>query len=292
MKHRVIIIVMAALFFGCSGNGDKADAYGTFEATEVMVSAETSGKILKFDVAEGFEIEEGSVIALIDTTLIHLQKLEADAGMQAVRTKINAVNAQNDILNQQIDNVRVNLLRIENMLKDGAATKKQYDDLLGQIEVLQKQIIANNTQKTSISAELAVFDSKKATLDEQIRRNCVKSPLTGTVIARYAEEGELITAGRPLVKIADLSGIRLKVYVSGAQLSDLRIGANCTVRIDQGKKGYLSFPGAISHISDKAEFTPKIIQTKKERVALVYAVTIAVNNDGAMKTGMPGEAIF
>ncbi len=292
MKHIAIIIVFMYILNGCTRKEEKADAYGTFEATEVIISAETSGRIMKFDVTEGSEVEMGTSIALIDTTMFHLQKLEADAGMQAIGTRTIAVNAQNEILAQQIENVKVNLARIENMLKDDAATQKQYDDLAGQISVLHKQIAANNTQKASIAAELAVIESKKATLNKQIDRSWVKSPLTGTVVARYAEEGEMITTGRPLVKIADLSVIRLKVYVSGAQLSDLRIGGTCTVRVDHGEKGYKAFPGTIAYIADKAEFTPKIIQTKEERVALVYAVTIDVRNDGTMKPGMPGEAIF
>jgi HlyD family secretion protein len=292
MKTRSLIIIAAVMLAGCNNKADEADAYGNFEATEVIVSAETSGRILKFDVIEGSEIDKGSEIALVDTTLFHLQKAEINAGMMSVRTHINSINAQNDILNQQIDNLNINIARIENMLKDDAATKKQYDDLTGQVAVLQKQIAANNTQKTSIAAELSVYESKKATLNEQVVRSSVKSPIKGTIIEKYSEGGELTAAGKPLVKIADLSVIKLKVYVSGAQLGSVKIGQQCTVRIDDGKKGYSSFTGTISYISGKAEFTPKIIQTKEERVTLVYAVTIDVKNDGTMKSGMPGEAIF
>jgi HlyD family secretion protein len=292
MKTRSIIIIAAVMLAGCKNGADEADAYGNFEATEVIVSAETSGRILKFDVTEGSEIDKGSEIALVDTILFHLQKAEINAGMMSVRTRVNTINAQNDILNQQIDNLNINIARIENMLKDDAATKKQYDDLTGQVAVLRKQIAANNTQKTSIAAELSVYESKKATLDEQVARSSVKSPLKGTIIEKYSEAGELTAAGKPLVKIADLSLIKLKVYVSGAQLGSVKIGQQCTVRIDDGKKGYSSFTGIIGNISGKAEFTPKIIQTKEERVTLVYAVTIDVKNDGTMKSGMPGEAIF
>jgi HlyD family secretion protein len=178
------------------------------------------------------------------------------------------------------------------MLKDDAATKKQYDDLTGQVAVLQKQIAANNTQKASIAAELSVYESRRATLDEQVTRSSVKSPIKGTIIEKYSEAGEMTAAGKPLVKVADLSLMKLKVYISGAQLGDIKLGQECTVRVDDGKKGYTSFPGTISYISGKAEFTPKIIQTKEERVTLVYAVTIDVKNDGTMKSGMPGEAIF
>jgi len=292
MKTRSLIIIAAVIFTGCRNGADEADAYGNFEATEVIVSAETSGRILKFEVTEGTDIDKGSEIALIDTTLFHLQKAEINAGMKSVRTRISTISAQNDILNQQIDNINININRIENMLKDDAATKKQYDDLAGQVAVLQKQVAANNTQKTSVAAELSVYESKKATLNEQLTRSSVKSPLKGTVIEKYSEVGELTAAGKPLVKIADLSLIRLKVYVSGAQLGSIKTGQDCIVRIDEGEKGYRSFTGYVSYISGKAEFTPKIIQTKEERVTLVYAVTIDVKNDGTLKSGMPGEAIF
>jgi HlyD family secretion protein len=292
MKTRSFILIAAVILTGCKNKSDQADAYGNFEATEVIVSAETSGRILKFNVTEGTEIEQDSEIALIDTTLFHLQKAEINAGMKGVRTRISSINAQDDILSQQIENLNVNITRIENMLKDDAATKKQYDDLAGQVAVFEKQIAANNTQKASIAAELSVYESKKATLNEQLLRSCVKSPLKGTVIEKYSEAGEMTAAGKPLVKIADLSLMKLKVYVSGAQLGSLKIGNECTVRVDNGEKGYTSFQGTISYISGKAEFTPKIIQTKEERVTLVYAVTIDVKNDGTMKSGMPGEAIF
>ena len=292
MKANLFLIIPAVLLTACNNKSDQADAYGNFEATEVIVSAETSGRILKFDLTEGTEIEKGSEIALIDTTMFHLQKAEIDAGMKGVRTRISTINAQNDILTQQIDNLRVNIARIENMLKDDAATKKQYDDLSGQVAVLEKQITANNTQKASIAAELSVYESKKATLNEQVTRSIVKSPINGTIIEKYSEAGEVTAAGKPLVKIADLSLVKLKVYVSGAQLGSIKIGQDCTVRVDDGEKGYKSFTGTISYISGKAEFTPKIIQTKEERVTLVYAVTIDVINEGTMKSGMPGEAIF
>ena len=285
-------MIVTLLLAGCKNETDEADAFGNFEAVEVVVSSETSGKILKFDIAEGTDIEQGAEIALIDTTMFHLQKAEINAGMKSVRTRIGSINAQNDILGQQIENLNVNIARIDNMLRDDAATRKQYDDLTGQVAVLQKQIAANNTQKASIAAELLVYESKKATLNEQIARSCVRSPLKGTLIEKYAEAGEVTAAGKPLAKVADLSLIKLKVYISGAQLPGIKTGQSCTGRIDDGEKGYRSFPGTVSYISGKAEFTPKIIQTKEERVTFVYAVTIDVKNDGSMKSGMPGEAIF
>lgn len=292
MKTYLFLIITAVLLTACQNNSDKADAYGNFEATEILVSAETSGRILKFIPTEGTEIDKDSEIAMIDTTLYNLQKGEIEAAMKGVRIRISSINAQNDILRQQIDNLNVNISRTENMLKDDAATKKQFDDLSGQVAVLEKQIAANNTQKASVAAELSVYESKKATLNEQIYRCSVKSPLKGTLIEKYAEAGELAATGKPLAKIADLTLIRLKVYVSGAQLGKIKTGQEVIVRIDNGKKDYSSFTGKISYISGKAEFTPKIIQTKEERVTFVYAVTIDVQNDGSMKSGMPGEAIF
>jgi HlyD family secretion protein len=292
MKTRSLIIIAAIVLAGCKNNTGKADAYGNFEATEVIVSSETNGRILEFNVTEGSDIEKGSAIASVDTTLYHLQKAEIDAGMKSVRTRISSISAQNGIFNQQIENLRINISRIEKMLKDDAATKKQYDDLSGQLAVLEKQIAANNTQKASVASELSVYDSKKATLNEQVIRSIIKSPIKGTVIEKYAEAGELTAAGKPLIKIADLSTVRLKVYVSGAQLGSVKTGQQCTVRTDKGKKEYNTFSGTVSYISGKAEFTPKIIQTKEERVTLVYAVTIDVKNDGTLKSGMPGEAIF
>jgi HlyD family secretion protein len=292
MKTRSLIFIAAVLLVGCNNKSDKADAFGNFEATEVIISAETNGRIMQFDLQEGIQVDKGAIIALIDSTIFHLQKAEINAGMKSVTTRISSINAQNDILNQQIENLNVNISRIGKMLKDDAATQKQYDDLTGQVAVFQKQISANNTQKAAVAAELAVYESKKTTLNEQIARCLVKSPLKGTVIEKYSEAGEITATGKPLVKIADLSVIKLKVYVSGAQLGSVKIGQQCTVRIDNGEKGFSSFTGTISYISEKAEFTPKIIQTKEERVILVYAVNIDVINDGSLKSGMPGEAIF
>jgi HlyD family secretion protein len=292
MKTSTLIIISLFLLTGCKSKKQEADAFGNFEATEVIISSETSGRIIKMNVAEGSQVEKDSEIALIDTTVLNLQRAEIEAGIKSIRTRLTSTTAQNDILEQQIDNLNVNVKRIENMLKNDAATQKQYDDLAGQVEVLKKQIAANNTQKLSISAEISVYDSKKATINEQLSRSIVKSPLSGTLIEKYSEAGEITAAGKPLAKIADMSVMKLKAYVSGSQIGKIKTGQQCTVRIDDGNKGYKSFTGTISYISEKAEFTPKIIQTKEERVTLVYAVNIDVTNDGSLKSGMPGEAIF
>ena len=292
MRKIVLPILIISLLAGCGKKSDQADAYGNFEADEVIVSSETNGKIINFTVTEGSVIEKNYEMALIDTTILHLQKAEIEASKKGIRARLNSITAQNGILEQQIINIDVNIDRFEKMLKDDAATQKQLDDLTGQKAVLKKQIEANNTQKASVEAELSVANSKESLLDEQIKRAMIKSPINGTIVEKYAEAGEITAAGKPLVKIADMSVIKLKVYVSGAQLGEIKTGESCTVRIDDGIKGYRSYTGIISHVSEKAEFTPKIIQTKDERVTLVYAVTIDVNNDGTLKSGMPGEAIF
>ena len=292
MKIKSLFIATLVLTTGCHNGEETADAYGNFEATEILVSAETSGRILRFSLAEGSDVEEGAEIALVDTTFFHLQKAELEANRESIRTRLRTLDAQNGILQQQVANLNREIGRMEKLLRDDAGTQKQYDDLTGQAEVLKKQIAANNTQKASVSAELSVVDSKKALPAEQLKRCSIKSPLKGTLLEKYAGTGEMTTAGKPLAKIADLSVIRLKAYVSGSQLGQLVTGAACTVRVDEGEKGYRSYPGKITRISEKAEFTPKIIQTKEERVTLVYAVTIDVQNDGTLKSGMPGEAFF
>lgn len=282
----------ALILSACDRNNAEADAFGSFEATEITVSAESNGRILRMEVTRGTNVTAGDEIALTDTTMLHLQRNELEAAMAGVAVRTRSVNAQNEILKQQMANLSVNLERVGNMLRDEAATQKQYDDLKGQMEVLEKQVAANNVQKSAISAELEVFTAKKMLIDEQLNRCLVRSPISGTVIEKYAEAGELTSPGRPLVKVADLTVMKLRVYVSGAQLGDLRLGETCTVRIDEGEKGYRSYTGTITHIASKAEFTPKIIQTKESRVTLVYAVTIEVPNDGSLKSGMPGEVLF
>ncbi len=292
MKKGIWLMAFIAGCISCGNQTDQADAYGTFEATEVILSSQTTGPVLRFEASEGMKIAMDEEIALIDTSLFHFQKAELEATMQSVRTKTGTIAAQNEILKEQIANLNVNIDRTGNMLKADAATRKQYDDLTGQLAVLQKQIAANNAQMSSVASELSVLNAKRNTLLEQEARCSVRSPIHGVLVEKYVQAGEMVTAGKPVAKIADLSVMNLKVYVSGAQLGKLRTGQNCKVQIDDGKKGYRSFTGRVAVVAARAEFTPKIIQTKEERVTLVYAVTIEVKNDGTLKSGMPGEAIF
>ena len=293
MKKIILLSLIAAVItISCSKNDNEADAWGNFEVREVMISAQGNGQIIDFPANEGDKVQEGDIIAVIDTSVLDLKLNELRASMKAVSTRIAVISSQSGIFKQQISNAKVDLERVHKMLQDGAATQKQFDDISGKIAVLEKQIGANNSQKSSVASELNVLESKLLQIEDQKLRSVIKAPLPGTVLSKYAEKGEITTAGKPLVKIANLDLVRLKVYVSGGQLSQVKIGNNCKVRIDKGKEDYYEYDGNIIIVSDKAEFTPKIIQTKEERVSMVYAVTINVKNDGKIKSGMPGEAIF
>ncbi len=292
MKKYLIIILTLSTVTACVNKESQADAWGNFEADEVIISSETSGRIITMDIDEGSVVESGAVLAVTDTIMLRLQRDELSAAMSGALSRLTVINSQNRIVSQQMDNLQVNVERTVRMLAEGAATQKQLDDLTGQIEVLKRQQEANNSQKATVQAEISSVEAKRAILDEQIRRSTVRAPFTGTIMEKYALCHELTAPGKPLIKISDLRMMKLKVWVSGAQLADVHTGSKCIARIDDGEKGYREFQGTIAHISDKAEFTPKIIQTKEERVTLVYAVTIDVPNDGSIKAGMPGEAIF
>ena len=303
MNTRLIIPLIVAFLAGCSGTDEQADAFGTFEATEVIVSSESNGRILSIEVTEGVKIEKGEEIALIDTTLFNLQKDEIDAGMKAVKTRVSSLNAQNDILNQQIENINLNISRIENMLKNDAATQKQHDDINTQIAVYQKQIAVNKqqikvqesttgTQNRSILSQSNPLKKSVAQIEDQLKRTNIKNPVNGTVLTRYVMAGEFASPGKALYSIGDLSEITLRVYVTGTQFAQIKLNQSVKVFVDSTNKTYKEYPGVITWISDKAEFTPKTIQTKDERANLVYAVKVHVKNDGLLKIGMYGEVKF
>ncbi len=292
MKKLVIPVIMLLAAAGCGRGESDADAWGTFEAEEIIISAESSGRIISMDVTEGMMVAGGAVIAVTDTTMLVLQREELDAVTAQAQARLAGIAAQDAVIRQQMDNLAVNIERTRRMLADGAATQKQLDDLTGQMEVLLRQAEANGTQRRSVAAEQQGINAKRALLNEQIARSTIRAPYDATVTEKYALAHELTAAGKPLVKLADMKTMKLKVWVSGAQLAEVKTGASCTVRIDQGEKDFKNYTGTLTHISEKAEFTPKIIQTKEERVTLVYAVTIDVPNDGSIKAGMPGEAIF
>lgn len=287
------IIALAFLTFGACKNGEKkSDAYGNFEAVETIVSSEVAGKLLKMEVRQGDQLEPGREIALIDTTELSLRKLQTEAQLTASETKKQNVTAQINVLKEQKKNVQTTQQRITKMFADKAATQQQMDDINGQMNVIDKQISATNTQFQLIGSEMEVVKRQLDLLNEQLAKCRIVSPAKGTVLETYLETGELATPGKPILKLADLSNLELKVYVSGAQLSAVKLGSSVKVLIDAGAKEMTGLSGKISWISSESEFTPKIIQTKEERVKLMYAVKIVVPNDGSLKIGMPGEVVF
>lgn len=292
MKNIIYIIVLSILLFACQTNTEQSDAYGNFEAVTVLVSAESPGKILQLNVEEGQSIETGFIAAVIDTVQLNLKLLQIDAQKAAVDSRRSSINSQIEVLNEQKANLGINEKRTQKMLKDGASTQKKLDDIQGQMSVIDKQIANTKTQFVAINAEKEVLDAQKQLLEDQLERCEVKSPISGTILETYAEQGEMTSTGKPLFKIANLSQLDLKVYVSGAQLPNIKLGQNVDVIIDKTSSENQTLTGKITWISSEAEFTPKIIQTKEERVKLVYAVKVSVENNGVLKIGMPGEIKF
>ena len=285
-------LIASVLLIGCSGNHQKSDAYGNFEVIEVTISSEANGKILSLDIDAGQQLEAGTVIGYIDSTDLSLRKAMLQSQREAVGSKIINIKAQVDVQVQQLKNVLADKIRIENLLQDGAATTKQLDDINANLDLLNKQIAATKTQENSVRKELTVYDRQIDQIDESIRKCRIINPIEGTVLNKYAEAGELTGIGKTLYNIADLSEMDLRVYVSGDQIPDIHLGDKVEVLIDKDKKNTRSLDGIISWIASSAEFTPKTIQTKAERVNLVYAVKVRVHNDGSLKIGMPGEVNF
>ena len=281
--------MLLILFIRCNNTDEKSDAFGNFEADPVIVSTEVSGKILQLNVEKGQKIEAGFVAAIIDTVQTSLKIKQIDAQKASVIAKRQTIQSQIAVFEEQIKNLQTNEKRLAQMVKDQAATQKQLDDITGQISVIVKQIESTKTQFTSVNKELEVLDTQmEATLD-LLGRSTIQSPVNGTIMETYAKQGELATPGKALFKIANLDELTLKVYVSGAQLPNVKIGQQVNVFIDKSETENQILSGTVTWISSEAEFTPKIIQTREERVKMVYAVKVAVKNDGTLKIGMPGE---
>lgn len=289
---KLLIIPIALLLVSCDSNEDNSDAYGNFEATEITVSAQAQGELKAFDVKKGAELEEGQMLGYVDTSSLHLQRNQLLAQKQSVKTKLNNLDAQIDVQQQQLENAKIQLNRIKKMHTDNAATQQQLDDIEGKVKTLKKQIRSVRIQKQGICSELDVLDTKMAQMEDKIDKAMIQNPVKGTVINKFVEKGELVAPGKSLYKVAALDEMELKVYISGAQLPHVKIGQQVEVLIDESKTENRKLSGTVSWISDDAEFTPKVIQTKEERVKLVYAVKIRVPNDGSLKIGMPGEANF
>lgn len=282
------ISIVATSLFSCSDSNGKADGYGNFEATEITISAENNGKLMQFDINEGDKLEKDQFIGYIDTIPLTLKREQLQVSKAVISSKSRGVLSQINVLNAKLKTGNTNKDRIENLIRDDAGTQKQLDDIQGEIDVIKSQIRSVEIQNAPVVNELKSIDVQLKQIDDQIQKSKIINPANGTVLTKYTEPHEISTFGKPLYKIADLSIMQLRVYVSETQLANLKLGQEVTVKIDDADT-MKSYKGKISWVASEAEFTPKIIQTKEERVALVYAVKIDVINDGSLKIGMPAE---
>lgn len=292
MKKILLLSMTTLMVLSCKNSNNNADAYGNFESEEIIISAEQAGKILNLNHDEGDLLKAGDLICQIDTVPLHLKLQTLYSQKNTILSRSSNVSSQIDILKQQKTNLSKELLRIENLLKDGAATTKQKDEIIYQMNVLDRQIANVATQGSPIGAEATTIETQIEQMKDQIKRSSVFSPIDATILSKYTASGEIANIGKPLVKIANMNTMYFRAYVSEDQLSSIKTGLKAVVRIDTEAGNYKEMQGEITWISQQAEFTPKVIQTKKERVNLVYAIKIKVKNDGSLKIGMPGEVIF
>lgn len=291
-----MVYIAVAMFAIACGSESEFDAQGTFEATEVVISAEANGRIIYFDAEEGTSVVAGEELGAIDSVQLHLQRKQLEAQQSALLGSRPDVKKQVASLREQIEKQKSELRRVENMLRDGAATQKQYDDIEAQIKILEGQLEATlstlDKNTATINSNSAALEAQIAALDDRIAKCRIVSPVNGTVVVKYAEAGELATIGKPLMKIADLDKIFLRAYFTSDQLAEVNIGDEVTVVADFGGDERYDYTGRIAWISPESEFTPKTIQTKDSRANLVYAVKIAVENDGRLKIGLAGEVVL
>ena len=288
IKLIVGLSFIASSINSCNSDTNKADGYGNFEATETTISAESNGKLIQFTVEEGKTLQKGEKVGHIDTIQLALKKELLIVSKNVIFSKSKGVLSQISVLKAQLKTANISKTRIENLLKENAGTQKQLDDINGKIDVINQQIKSIEIQNLPIVNELKNIDVQLKQVEDQLQKSVITNPVNGTILVKYTEPNEITSFGRPLYKIADLSTMQLRVYVSETQLSNIKIGQKVTVKIDQNE-AMKNYTGTISWIASEAEFTPKIIQTKEERVNLVYAVKIDVKNDESLKIGMPAE---
>lgn len=289
---RIAYIATLLLIASC-GKESEFDAQGTFEATEIIVSAEATGRILCFDVEEGSTVEAGNIVGAIDSIQLHLQRRQLIAQQSALLSSRPDVKKQVASIREEIAKQKSELARVENMLRDGAATQKQYDDIGAHIRILEGKLEAAlstlDKNTSSINGNSVAIEAQIAALDDRIAKCRINSPVSGTLLVKYAQAGELASPGKPLMKVANLDEIFLRAYFTSEQLADITLGDAVTVIADFGGDERYSYEGRITWIASENEFTPKSIQTRDSRANLVYAVKIAVKNDGRLKIGLAGE---
>ena len=296
MKRTAMICVAAMVLTGCNANRSGYDAEGYFESTEVTVSAESSGKILYFNAEEGADVEAGTLLGCIDTVQLYLTRMQLAKSAESVLKNRPDIAKQVQAMKEQLKTLEREKDRVARLLADGAATQKQMDDIESQIAVVEVQLDAQETtlenSVSSLDAQSSSIGMQIAQIDDKLAKCRISSPVSGTVLTKYAEAGEFVAAGRPLFKVADLDRVYLRAYVTSAQLSEIKIGQQVKVYSDYGKGYSKEYPGTVTWISSQSEFTPKNIQTDDERRNLVYAIKVAVGNDGLIKLGMYGGIVF
>lgn len=291
---KIVTLILFSIFFtSCDGNNGDTDAAGVFEATEIIVSAESSGKILLFEINEGEILNYNQQVGYIDSTQLYLTKQQLLNGKKSLKESRPNIKTQTDAIEREIDKYEFEKKRVEKLLVGEAATQKQLDDIESQLSVLKAKLSAQknslNTSVNSLDTKIKGMDIQIEQLNDQLEKCVIKSPIDGTVLVKYAEQSELTAPGKPLFKIADMSNMILKVYVTSDQLASIKIGQVVKVSAEYGESDNREYEGKINWISSKSEFTPKTIQTQNERANLVYAVKVAVKNDDFLKIGMYGS---
>ncbi len=292
MQRIFLFLLTFFLISSCNRNEQKSDAYGNFEATEIIVSSQATGELIQFNLEEGDALEPEITVGLIDTTDLVLNKKLLIQQKQTIRAQLKSINSEIEVQEQQLKNNLINQKRVQNMYDQGAATQKQLDDINGMVDVIQKQISAIRSKKDAIINQMKGIDVQVEQIDERINKCIIRNPQRGTVLVKYGQQGELAIIGKQLYKLADLENMKLKAYISGDQLAHITIGQKVEVIYDDNKKENKIITGVVEWISSTAEFTPKTIQTKEERINLVYAVKVRIANNGEIKIGMPGEFNF
>jgi len=296
MKPAPSFVCLLLMFVACSSNLKNYDASGMFEATEVIVSAETTGKIISLNITEGELVDSSQLLGIIDTTQLFLQKLQLQQSKKQAFSRTQDVTTQLASLEEQIAYQEREKIRVEKLIAANAGNTKQLDDITAQIAIIRKQITAmkENLEKNNqgVADHTSLIDAQIDAITDQLAKAYIKSPISGTVLVKYAETGEVTAMGKPLFKVADLEHLYLRAYITSAQLTQIKLNQQVKVYSDFGEKERRTYEGTITWISSEAEFTPKTIQTKDERANLVYAIKILVKNDGYLKIGMYGEVVI
>ncbi len=291
IEKTTLIIGVCFMIFSCGNKAKKSDAYGNFETDKITISAEANGKILDLQLEEGDILKQDQQVGLIDTLNLFYQKEQLKAQRNSILANFEQIDAQVEVQKQQLENIKTSQERIKKLYAKGAATRKQLDDIQGKFDITRKEISAIESQRNSLQQQINSIDKHIDQIELAIYKCHIICPTNGTVLNKLSIKGEMITLGRPIFTIADLSSLKLKAYISESQLSTIKIGQKVDVLIDS-KEGLKTLSGKLIWISESSEFTPKTIQTREERINLVYAIKVKVVNDGSLKIGMPAEVIF